>query len=161
MRPPSVKRPAEIFLEAAKPVLAKANVSLETPRARWPVAALRDVLHHLEAGTPAGLLESELWATSADAPTWWARRNRCSGHPASVSPRFKPNRANLAPASPRWAPPRARPRPSSYTVTLAVSSMIGLVLGLGDRHLDNILVDLETVRTAALHFATAVGVRSH
>ena len=73
-----VLRPGEIFWEAVKPELAKANVPFETPRARWPTSVLREVVQHLEASTPATLLENELWAGSADAPTWWQRRQRYS-----------------------------------------------------------------------------------
>jgi len=31
-----------------------------------------------------------------------------------------------------------------YSQSTAVMSMIGYVIGLGDRHLDNVLIDLET-----------------
>jgi phosphatidylinositol kinase/protein kinase (PI-3 family) len=41
----------------------------------------------------------------------------------------------------------------SYGRSLAVMSMVGYVLGLGDRHLDNILIDFNTGEVVHIDYA--------
>ncbi len=45
-----------------------------------------------------------------------------------------------------WAKQRA------YTASLAVSSMVGYLVGLGDRHLDNMMLDLQTGEVVHIDF---------
>ena len=75
-RPFTAPRPAELFHEAIKSALAHAGMTLQTPRSKWPLAALRDTLQQLEHATPPHLLENELWTASVDAPQWWRRQRR-------------------------------------------------------------------------------------
>lgn len=43
----------------------------------------------------------------------------------------------------------------TYTISVAVSSMIGYILGIGDRHVQNILVDLKTAELIHIDFGVA------
>jgi serine-protein kinase ATM len=43
----------------------------------------------------------------------------------------------------------------AYTVSVAVSSMIGYILGIGDRHVQNILIDLKTAEVVHIDFGIA------
>jgi FKBP12-rapamycin complex-associated protein len=52
-------------------------------------------------------------------------------------------------------------RRSTYTSSLAVNSMIGHVLGLGDRHPSNILLDQETGKVAHIDFGDCFEVAMH
>src|ERR1700742_2385101 len=52
-------------------------------------------------------------------------------------------------------------RRSTYTSSLAVSSMIGHVLGLGDRHPSNILVDRESGKVIHIDFGDCFEVAMH
>lgn len=41
---------------------------------------------------------------------------------------------------------------SLYATSLAVMSVIGYIIGLGDRHLDNVLVNLQTGEVSTIFF---------
>lgn len=41
---------------------------------------------------------------------------------------------------------------SLYATSLAVMSVIGYIIGLGDRHLDNVLVNLQTGEVCTIFF---------
>jgi len=43
----------------------------------------------------------------------------------------------------------------AYTLSVAVSSMIGYILGIGDRHVQNILIDLKTAELVHIDFGVA------
>lgn len=43
----------------------------------------------------------------------------------------------------------------AYTVSVAVSSMIGYILGIGDRHVHNILIDMKTAEVIHIDFGIA------
>ncbi|KAL7034827.1 hypothetical protein ACKWTF_008120 [Chironomus riparius] len=43
----------------------------------------------------------------------------------------------------------------AYTISVAVSSMIGYILGIGDRHVQNILIDLKTAELIHIDFGVA------
>lgn len=43
----------------------------------------------------------------------------------------------------------------AYTLSVAVSSMIGYILGIGDRHVQNILIDLKTAEIIHIDFGVA------
>lgn len=43
----------------------------------------------------------------------------------------------------------------AYTISVAVSSMIGYILGIGDRHIQNILIDLKTAELIHIDFGIA------
>lgn len=53
------------------------------------------------------------------------------------------------------SPGRIFERRFAYTVSLAVSSMIGYILGIGDRHVQNILIDLKTAEVIHIDFGIA------
>jgi len=46
-------------------------------------------------------------------------------------------------------------RRSAYTRSTAANSMVGMILGIGDRHTQNILVDLETAEVVHIDFGVA------
>lgn len=50
-------------------------------------------------------------------------------------------------------------RSSSYARSLAVMSMVGYVIGLGDRHLDNILLDPTTGEVVHIDYSTSCVLR--
>jgi ataxia telangiectasia mutated family protein len=43
----------------------------------------------------------------------------------------------------------------AYTVSVAISSMIGYILGIGDRHVQNILIDMKTAEVIHIDFGIA------
>jgi serine-protein kinase ATM len=43
----------------------------------------------------------------------------------------------------------------AYTTSVAVSSMVGYILGIGDRHVQNILIDLNTAEVIHIDFGIA------
>lgn len=43
----------------------------------------------------------------------------------------------------------------AYTTSVAVSSMVGYILGIGDRHVNNILIDLNTAEVIHIDFGIA------
>lgn len=43
----------------------------------------------------------------------------------------------------------------AYTISVAVSSMVGYILGIGDRHVQNILIDYETAEVIHIDFGIA------
>lgn len=53
------------------------------------------------------------------------------------------------------SPGRIFERRFAYTVSLAVSSMIGYILGIGDRHVQNILIDFKTAEVIHIDFGIA------
>lgn len=46
-------------------------------------------------------------------------------------------------------------RKLAYTTSVAVSSMVGYILGIGDRHVQNILIDLKTAEVIHIDFGIA------
>jgi hypothetical protein len=104
---------------------------------------------------------------------WAAARPLAGGGAVTDAPRtpalFRPVLAKLEASTPAsllehalWAtsPDAATwwARQRRYTASLATTSMLGLVLGLGDRHPDNLLIDLTTVRLA---LATTTRIPEH
>ena len=137
-------RPAEIFYSRMTPALQSAGLSAVGSRRAWPHELLRRVHGELVAETPRELLAQELWLQSTDSHEWWLKTQ------ASLSPR--------PPRPPRPPPPFPEQRirsshqpaslaalePQAFARSCGVMSMLGYAIGLGDRHLDNILLDLSS-----------------
>lgn len=43
----------------------------------------------------------------------------------------------------------------AYTKSVATTSMVGFILGIGDRHLSNILIDKKTAEVVHIDFGTS------
>eukprot|EP01012_Entosiphon_sulcatum_P046293 TRINITY_DN6213_c0_g1_i2.p1 TRINITY_DN6213_c0_g1~~TRINITY_DN6213_c0_g1_i2.p1 ORF type:complete len:3158 (+),score=468.32 TRINITY_DN6213_c0_g1_i2:1235-9475(+) len=113
--PQAVFRPVDQFFSKLIPALREAGITNVASRGDWPADVLKRVLKELMTETPKDLLARELW---------------CRG--TSIS-------SPQGPGLNTWYQ-----RVQTFSESAAVMSMIGYVLGLGDRHLDNILMDFDT-----------------
>eukprot|EP01065_Artemidia_motanka_P021136 TRINITY_DN2521_c3_g1_i1.p1 TRINITY_DN2521_c3_g1~~TRINITY_DN2521_c3_g1_i1.p1 ORF type:complete len:1798 (+),score=451.29 TRINITY_DN2521_c3_g1_i1:513-5396(+) len=115
-------RPVHSFFNKLLPALEDVGITNVGSRAEWPAEVLTKVFKELTSEVPRDLLTRELW------------------HSGSLVLSDARTRVPEA-GQPRWLS-----RTRTFATSLAVMSMIGYIIGLGDRHLDNILIDFETVR---------------
>eukprot|EP01060_Flectonema_neradi_P006025 TRINITY_DN14027_c0_g1_i1.p1 TRINITY_DN14027_c0_g1~~TRINITY_DN14027_c0_g1_i1.p1 ORF type:complete len:3041 (+),score=553.21 TRINITY_DN14027_c0_g1_i1:116-9238(+) len=110
-------RPVHHFFTSLLPALKEVGISNVGTREDWPADVLTRVFNQLAAEVPKDLLSKELW---------------CRG----LSPL---SRAPSECGTSGWLR-----RVKTYSSSLAVMSVVGYIIGLGDRHLDNILMDLDS-----------------
>ena len=144
-------RPAEMFYARLTPALAAAGLGASSSRRHWPHELLRRVFGELVGETPRELL-AQVWKRPLPSPLLRRRGT-------ALSPPSTPQVWNSPPPStPQelWCQSTDTlewwHKVQAFACTSAVMSMLGYVIGLGDRHLDNILLDLrsgEVVHSAA------------
>ena len=94
-------------------------------RSEWPLDILKKVFKELQSEVPRWLLEKELW-NSCEGTCW-------------INSVIQYNFWCLFTGSGEWYM-----KSSTYSRSIAVMSVIGYIIGLGDRHLDNILMDFNS-----------------
>eukprot|EP00755_Sulcionema_specki_P008608 Sspe_Gene.41426::Locus_20026_Transcript_1_1_Confidence_1.000_Length_6182::g.41426::m.41426/K08873/SMG1; serine/threonine-protein kinase SMG1 len=119
--PPSASfRPVNHFFSKLVPALKEAGIANIGPRSEWPTQVLIKVFRELAAEAPRELLAKELW---------------CRASLVTAEPSSHPREVGI----PGWFD-----RVHRFACSLAMMSMVGYIIGLGDRHLDNILCDFDT-----------------
>ena len=110
-------RPIHHFFIQLLPALKEVGISNVGTREDWPTDVLTRVFNKLSSEVPKDLLTKELW---------------CRGL------------SSLATAPAECGMSDWLHRVKTYSSSLAVMSVVGYIIGLGDRHLDNILMDLDS-----------------
>ena len=133
-------RPVARFYETLFPLLRQAlgdtysDTALLAQRALWPEAVLTKVFQQLSSEVPHDLLRKEIFYAAGLVP-------RCS---------------NTNTTTPGIGFQRWLSATQNYTASLATMSAVGYVLGIGDRHLDNILIDLSTGGTLHIDYSVSL-----
>ncbi|KAJ9461532.1 Serine/threonine-protein kinase smg-1 [Diplonema papillatum] len=116
-KPAPTFRPVHHFFTKLLPALKEVGINNVGTRTDWPLEVLTNVFGVLSAEVPKDLLSRELWS-------------RGTSYAMGV-----PSECGLV----GWLR-----RMKQYASSLAVMSVVGYIIGLGDRHLDNILIDFDT-----------------
>lgn len=114
---------------------------MSTSRKEWPLSVFKKALQELSNDTPVDLLSRYVYLpfyAYLIHVSWWFNRICIKICLIVNSSFFSELWCASTNAADWWAVTQ------SYSRSVAVMSMIGYVIGLGDRHLDNILVDLTT-----------------
>eukprot|EP01059_Diplonema_ambulator_P035649 TRINITY_DN8498_c0_g1_i1.p1 TRINITY_DN8498_c0_g1~~TRINITY_DN8498_c0_g1_i1.p1 ORF type:complete len:2891 (+),score=913.67 TRINITY_DN8498_c0_g1_i1:119-8791(+) len=109
--------PVHHFFAKLLPALKEVGIANIGTRTDWPDDVLAKVFAQLSNEVPEDLLTRELW---------------CRGTSAFTT---SPSETGVV----SWLERNRR-----YASSLAVMSVVGYVIGLGDRHLDNILIDFDS-----------------
>eukprot|EP01064_Diplonema_japonicum_P006262 TRINITY_DN1417_c1_g2_i1.p1 TRINITY_DN1417_c1_g2~~TRINITY_DN1417_c1_g2_i1.p1 ORF type:complete len:2885 (+),score=703.42 TRINITY_DN1417_c1_g2_i1:353-9007(+) len=117
--------PVHHFFAKLLPALKEVGISNIGTRTDWPEEVLAKVFAQLSNEVPKDLLTRELWCRgSSNTTTSYTETGVVS-----------------------WLERNRR-----YTSSLAVMSVLGYVIGLGDRHLDNMLIDFDSGETVHIDY---------
>ncbi|KAK3021766.1 hypothetical protein RJ639_045088, partial [Escallonia herrerae] len=128
--PTPVPRPSDMFYGKIIPALKEKGIRRVISRRDWPHEVKRKVLLDLMKEAPKEILHQELWCASEGFKAFSTKIKRCFIINGLV-PLFLHHFAYNC---------------NKFYVfgSVAAMSMVGHILGLGDRHLDNILLDFCT-----------------
>lgn len=154
-----VPRPSELYYSKIGPALKAVGLSLDVSRRDWPLNVMRDVLRELMEATPPNLLAKELWCSCTTPSEWWGVTQVSVASPLISLQAFRTMTKRKNAVSFLYFPFFfsfffcisvhlykffALCASQSYARSSAVMSMVGYIIGLGDRHLDNVLIDMTT-----------------